>query len=75
VTFDQASIEARSKLADAFAANVWPIIEESQASGVSSMRGITRALTARGIPTARGGDWSDVQVSKILRHNRNLRRP
>jgi len=33
----------------------------------SSLRGIVRALTARGVKTARGGDWSDVQVAAILR--------
>jgi DNA invertase Pin-like site-specific DNA recombinase len=63
----QASIEARGELANAFAANVRPIIKEIQASGVSSMRGIARALTARGVKTARGGDWSDVQVAAMLR--------
>ena len=61
----RASSEAR--LADAFAANVKPIIREIQASGVSGMRGIARALAARGVKTARGGDWSDVQVAAILR--------
>jgi DNA invertase Pin-like site-specific DNA recombinase len=63
----RASIKARSEIADAFAANVRPIIKEIQASGLSSMRGIARALTARGVKTARGGDWSDVQVAAILR--------
>jgi hypothetical protein len=56
----KASIKVRSEAADAFAANVRPIIKEIQASGVSSMRGIARALAARGVKTARGGDWSDV---------------
>jgi len=63
----RASIKARSEIANAFAANVRPIIKEIQASGVTSMRGIARALTARGVKTARGGDWSDVQVAAILR--------
>ena len=53
--------------ADAFAANVRPIIREIQASGVQSFRGIARALTARGIKTARGGTWTPVLVSDILR--------
>src|SRR5262249_4456762 len=61
------SIKARSEAADAFAANVRPIIKEIQASGVSSMRGLARALAARGVKTARGGDWSDVQVAAVLR--------
>ena len=63
----KASIKARSEAAEAFAANVHPIIKEIQASGVTSMRGIARTLTARGVKTARGGDWSDVQVAAILR--------
>ena len=31
------------------------------------MRGIARALSARGVKTNRGGDWSDVQVAAVLR--------
>jgi hypothetical protein len=65
--------EARDKVnaasmaaADAFAANVRPIIEQIRASGVQSFRGIARALTARGVKTARGGQWSAAQVSDIV---------
>jgi hypothetical protein len=32
-----------------------------------SLRAIARELAARGVPTARGGKWSAVQVSGILR--------
>jgi DNA invertase Pin-like site-specific DNA recombinase len=63
----KASIKVRSEAADAFAANVRPIIKEIQASGVSSLRGVARALTARGIRSPRGRDWSDVQVAAVLR--------
>jgi len=63
----QASIKGRSEIADAFAANVRPIIKEIQASGVTSLHGIARALAARGVKTARGGEWSDVQVAAVLR--------
>jgi hypothetical protein len=49
-----------------YAANVLPVIREIQASGVKSLRGVARALAARGIPTARGGSWTPVQVSAIL---------
>jgi len=31
------------------------------------MRGIARAPIARCVKTARGGDWSDVQMAAILR--------
>jgi Recombinase len=58
---------AQREAADAFAANVRPIIEQIRASGVQSLRGVARALTARGIKTARGGTWTPVQVSEILR--------
>jgi hypothetical protein len=40
-----------------------------KASGVQSFRGVARALTARGIKTARGGTWSAVQVADVLRRD------
>jgi DNA invertase Pin-like site-specific DNA recombinase len=58
---------ANKEAADAFAANVLPIIRQVQASGVTSLRAIAGVLTARGIRTARGGAWTAVQVSHILR--------
>jgi DNA invertase Pin-like site-specific DNA recombinase len=57
---------ARKEKADHFSANVAPLIREIQASGVKSLRGVARALAARGIPTAHGGSWTPVQVSAIL---------
>jgi DNA invertase Pin-like site-specific DNA recombinase len=53
--------------AEAFARNVQPIIRQIQASGVSSLRGIARALDARGVATARGGSWEARTVSALLR--------
>ena len=43
-----------------------PVIKPLYEQGVS-MRAIARELAARGVPTARGGQWSAVQVSDILR--------
>jgi DNA invertase Pin-like site-specific DNA recombinase len=43
--------------ADAFAANIRPIIESLRSTGVTDLRGLTWALNARGVPTARGGRW------------------
>src|SRR5438876_874286 len=57
---------ANRAAADGFAANVLPVIHQIQASGVQSLRGVARALTARGVKTARGGEWSAVQVADIL---------
>jgi DNA invertase Pin-like site-specific DNA recombinase len=58
---------ARTESADRYSLNVVPVIREIQDSGIKSLRGIARALAARGIPTARGGAWTPVQVSDILR--------
>jgi DNA invertase Pin-like site-specific DNA recombinase len=52
--------------ADARAANVLPIIREIQASGVKSIRDIAAALNARGVRTARGGEWHHSTVRNLL---------
>jgi DNA invertase Pin-like site-specific DNA recombinase len=57
---------ARKQRADEYSANLIPVIRDIQESGVKSLRGVARALSARGIPTARGGLWTPVQVSAIL---------
>jgi DNA invertase Pin-like site-specific DNA recombinase len=58
---------AKKDIADRYSANILPLIREIRETGVKSLRGVARALTARGIPTARGGAWTPVQVSAILR--------
>jgi DNA invertase Pin-like site-specific DNA recombinase len=58
--------EALSKGADAFAANVLPIVRQIQASGATTPRAIAAALNARGIRTARGGAWHDSTVRNLL---------
>jgi DNA invertase Pin-like site-specific DNA recombinase len=63
----KSAVKGSKKMADRYAANVLPVIREIQASGVKSIRGVARALAARGIATARGGTWTAVQVSDILR--------
>jgi hypothetical protein len=52
--------------ADRFAANVLPIIREVQKAGASTLRQIAEALNARGIPTARGGQWYAQSIAHIL---------
>ena len=44
-----------------------PLIKQIQASGVTTLRGIVEALAARDVPTARGGAWTPVQVSNLMR--------
>ena len=57
---------ARQEAAGAFAAAVLPVIREIQASGISSLRGVAKALSERNVRTARGGAWTAVQVGDIL---------
>ena len=52
--------------ADRYAANVLPIIREAQKAGANTLRQIAEALNARGIPTARGGQWYAQSVANIL---------
>jgi DNA invertase Pin-like site-specific DNA recombinase len=59
-----ASLQAE---ADRFARNTVPVIREIQSNGIGSHRAIARSLNARGVATARGGQWTAVQVGSILR--------
>jgi DNA invertase Pin-like site-specific DNA recombinase len=52
--------------AAAFAVNVLPIIRQIEASGVRGHRAIAAALNARGVRTARGGDWHATTVRNVL---------
>jgi DNA invertase Pin-like site-specific DNA recombinase len=52
--------------ADAFAANVLPIVRQIQAAGATTPRAVAAALNARGVRTARGGDWHDSTVRNLL---------
>ena len=56
----------RSVIAAGRAADLRPIITDVRASGASSLREIAAGLNQRGIPAARGGPWSPVQVRRVL---------
>jgi hypothetical protein len=62
----RASIAARMAKANNRASDLAPIIEELKASGAVSLRQIATGLNAKGIRTARGGEWSAVQVQRVL---------
>jgi DNA invertase Pin-like site-specific DNA recombinase len=47
-----------------------PTIKELQAAGCESLRAIAAGLEKRGIPAARGGKWSAVQVARLLEAGR-----
>ena len=52
--------------ADAFAANVLPIVRQIESSGVTGLHGLASALNDRGIRTARGGAWHRSTVRNLL---------
>jgi DNA invertase Pin-like site-specific DNA recombinase len=52
--------------ADAYAANVLPIIEQVRAGGATSLRDIAAALNERGVKTARGGAWHAATVRNVM---------
>jgi DNA invertase Pin-like site-specific DNA recombinase len=57
---------ANRAAADAFAANVLPIVRQIEAAGATTPRAIAAALNARGIRTVRGGGWYDSTVRNLL---------
>lgn len=48
------------------AANVLPIIDQCVKTGVKGLRSIADCLNARGVKTARGGEWSAMQVKRVM---------
>lgn len=59
--------EAIRSRADGRAAELAPTLSELRATGVTSLGGLAKALTAQGIPTARGGTtWTAMQVKRVL---------
>jgi DNA invertase Pin-like site-specific DNA recombinase len=58
---------ARAETARERAGQVLPMIRELQAAGITSLAGIARELSKRGVPTPRGaGAWQAVQVARVL---------
>lgn len=52
--------------ADQRAVAVKPVLHELKAAGVTSLTGLARGLTERGVQTARGGTWTAMQVSRLI---------
>ena len=59
----RAAVQARARNR---AADLAPTIQELQAAGCNSLRAIAAGLEERGIPAPRGGNWSAVQVARLL---------
>jgi DNA invertase Pin-like site-specific DNA recombinase len=63
---NKASAKVRSEDAQRRAADLVPVIADIRSHGAVSLRDIAAGLNERGITTARGGEWSAVQVSRVL---------
>jgi DNA invertase Pin-like site-specific DNA recombinase len=61
-----AALQTRQESAAKYLADVLPVIQEKQRQGVSTLRAIAGSLNADGTPAPRGGEWSAVQVKRIL---------
>jgi DNA invertase Pin-like site-specific DNA recombinase len=57
---------ARSKASAQFVQNAIPVIKQIQATGLTSLREVAGALNARGVRSARGGEWHPTQVARVL---------
>ena len=64
----EASLAARQDKAKGRAGDLAPVLAQLRQDGITSLRSVSAALNERGIPTARGGQWSPVQVSRLLAH-------
>jgi hypothetical protein len=63
-----AASEARVARANEKAANLAPVIAELQATGITSLKGMAKALDERGVLTPWGrGHWYPMQVSRVLK--------
>lgn len=56
----------RSVMASEWAQDVLPVIEDIRQSGAATLRQIAESLNERGIGTRRGGQWTAVQVQRVL---------
>jgi|TARA_B100001094_G_C18053779_1_gene731400 DNA invertase Pin-like site-specific DNA recombinase len=62
--------ETKKAMADDKAAQLRAILVGLEQAGVTSLQGVADALNARGIPTARGGQWYPSTVSNYMKRLR-----
>jgi DNA invertase Pin-like site-specific DNA recombinase len=63
------SAQVRSATAAKRVADLGPVIEALQKDGVSTLLGLAAELNQRGISAPRGGQWTAVQVSRVLKRS------
>lgn len=62
----KAGVAVRSKNANAWALDVWPVIEDLQQSASTTLQAIADGLNERAILTRCGGEWTPMQVSRVM---------
>jgi DNA invertase Pin-like site-specific DNA recombinase len=68
---NKASADTRSANSRKRAADLLPVIRSIQAEGAVSLREVAQVMNERGIPAARGGEWSAMQVNRIMAMDTN----
>jgi len=63
---NKASVEARASEAHRRASDVLPVIRRFQDNGAKSLREVAKALNDHKIRAPRGGQWSAVQIQRVL---------
>lgn len=63
----KAGIKVCKERAQKRAADLLPVIEAIKAEGAVTLRQIASALDERGIHAPQGGNWSAVQVQRVLK--------
>lgn len=61
------ALQVRRAAAARYRVDILPVIQDKQAKGAITLRQIADALNADGTPAPRGGEWSAVQVQRILK--------
>ena len=61
-----AALQVRQEKAAKYRADILPLIREKRRQGANTLQAIADALNAEGAPAPRGGEWSPVQVRRIL---------
>jgi DNA invertase Pin-like site-specific DNA recombinase len=68
-----AALQTRQDNSAKYRADILPIIQDKQRLGAVTLRQIAEALNADGTPAPRGGTWSAVQVSRVLKADTFMR--
>ena len=62
----RASAGKRGQKASERASDLMPVIKAARSDGAATLRQIAEVLNKKGIKSARGGEWSAVQVKRVL---------